>query len=106
MVVDVNFFDQVISNMDTPEKVMSHKTTALQNLLGRKLFGGLFSVIQSHQCSEKSTKYVQKLKGARLTMASLDTFLGGDDERPRVRTRPSQLVFCGRFLLLSTEAAN
>ena len=49
MVVDVDLFDQVISNMDTPQKVMSQLTTAVQSVLGRKLFGdGIFSVIQSH----------------------------------------------------------
>ena len=57
MIVDVDIFDQVISNMDTPEKVVSRLSTAVQSLLGRKLFGVLFSVIQSHQCSEKATEY-------------------------------------------------
>ena len=42
VVVDVDIFDQVISNMDPPEKVVSQHSTAVQSLLGRKLFGGLF----------------------------------------------------------------
>ena len=45
VVVDLDFFDQIISNMDTPDKVVSQLTTAVQS------------------------------RGARLTMASLDTFL-------------------------------
>ena len=70
VVVDVDLFDHVISNME------SQSTTAVQSVLGRKLFGGLFSLIQSHQGSEVATKHdVQKLEGARLTMASMNTFL-------------------------------
>ena len=75
VVGDDDFFDHVISNMDTAEKVVFQLTTAVQSVLGRKLFGRLFSVIQTHQCSEMATKYVQMLHGARLTMASLITFL-------------------------------
>ena len=75
VVIDVYLFDHAISNMDAPEKVVSQVTTVVQSVLGRKMFGGLFSLIQSHQRSEVATKYVQKLKGASLSMASLNTIL-------------------------------